>query len=221
MVNAVPREALEVLDVRHTVSGSELSLRLLGTERTVTLPALGPDAVERAVEQMQRHLDSGATLDEAVKALDVTEQPHRLTRRRAADGTLVLDDTDAVAPDDVRASFRVLADIGRTGLRTVAVVGGLQVAEADRLEEHDALGRIVVRLDIAQLVVIGHDARHLNMAANLEGSWNGESVLVDDAATAYDFVRATTGADTVMLVSGGAGRDDLRAFVTLMCEARA
>ena len=220
-MNAVPREALEALDVRHTVSGSELSLRLLGTERTVTLPALGPDAVERAVEQMQRHLDSGATLDEAVRALDVTEQPHRLTRRRAADGTLVLDDTDAVAPDDVRASFRVLADIGRTGLRTVAVVGGLQVAEADRLEEHDALGRIVVRLDIAQLVVIGHDARHLNMAANLEGSWNGESVLVDDAATAYDFVRATTGADTVMLVSGGAGRDDLRAFVTLMCEARA
>lgn len=220
-MNAVPSEALEVLDVRHTVSGSELSLRLLGTERTVTLPALGPDAVERAVEQMQRHLDSGATLDKAVRALDVTEQPHRLTRRRAADGTLVLDDTDAVAPDDVRASFRVLADLGRTGLRTVAVVGGLQVAEADRLEEHDALGRIVVRLDIAQLVVIGHDARHLNMAANLEGSWNGESVLVDDAATAYDFVRATTGADTVMLVSGGAGRDDLRAFVTLMCEARA
>ncbi|UYN84358.1 MAG: hypothetical protein KIT89_03975 [Microcella sp.] len=220
-MTTVPSPALEVLDVRHTLSGSALSLRLLGTELTVTLPALGPHVVERAIEQVQRHLDDGATLDEAVGALDITEQPHRLTRLRAPDGTLVLDDTDAVAPDDVRASFRVLADLGRSGLRTVAVVGGLQVAEADRLDEHDALGRIVVRLDIAQLVVIGHDARHLNMAANLEGSWNGESVLVDDAASAYDFVRATTGADTVMLVSGGAGSDALREFLTLMCEARA
>ena len=210
---------LEVLDIRHTVSGSTLMMRLHGAERTVTLPALGPVAIERALEQMHRHVENGDTLDDAISALDVAEQPHRMMRLHAPDGTLVLDDTDAVTPDDVRASFRVLADLGRAGLRTVAVIGGLQVDEADRLDEHDALGRIVVRLDIAQLVVIGHDARHLNMAANLEGSWNGESVLVDDAATAYDFVRATTGADTVMLVSGGANSDDLREFVGLMLGA--
>ena len=94
----------------------------------------------------------------------------------------------------------------------------MQVDERDRLDEHDAIGRIVVRLDISQLVVIGAGARHLYMAASLEGSWDGESVLFEDAVSAYDFVRATTGPNTVILVSGGTLRAELAQLVMVLRE---
>lgn len=192
-------------DVRHGPQGSTIDVRVGGETRVVELGALGTVVVQQAVDELEAALARGGSLDEAIAGVHLTDTPHRTQRLRTANNTLVLDDTGATGPSDVRASLRVLADLGRTGLRTVAVVGPLAVDERDRFDEHDALGRIVVRLDVRQLVVIGHDARHLQMAAGLEGSWNGESVLMEDVDTAYDFVRATSGEDAVILVSGGVG----------------
>lgn len=196
--------AVRVVDVVHAPEGSTLTIEVDSVTRDIALEGLGAVVVERAVTALDAAVAAGASLDEAVDRLPRGDVPRRTQRLDGIGGTLLLDDTDAVSPDEVRASLRVLADLGRSGLRTIAVVGPLQVDEHDRFDEHDALGRIVVRLDIAQLVVIGHDARHLFMAASLEGSWDGESVLFDDAASAYDFVRATTGTNTVILVSSGA-----------------
>lgn len=142
-------------------------------------------------------------------------RPHRLETHTWRGGILI-DDTAASTPVEVRSSLRVLAELGR-GARTIAVVGELDVADDDRLEAHDALGRIVVRLDISQLVVVGDGARHLHAAAGLEGSWDGESVLVSTPDTAYDFVRATSGEEAVMLITGGA-RCDLLSLVSRLRE---
>jgi UDP-N-acetylmuramoyl-tripeptide--D-alanyl-D-alanine ligase len=73
------------------------------------------------------------------------------------------------------------------------VLGPLAVESVDPIEirdEHDRIGRIVVRLNIKKLVVVGNDARHLFKAAELEGSWNGESVLCQSVTEAYDLLRA-------------------------------
>jgi UDP-N-acetylmuramoyl-tripeptide--D-alanyl-D-alanine ligase len=58
---------------------------------------------------------------------------------------------------------------------------------ASSQEEHDAVGRLVVRLDINQLLVVGEPAKPLHLGACLEGSWGEESVFVADneAATAW------------------------------------
>ncbi len=210
--------ALTVVDVVHTPDGSTVTVALDGLERSIPLGGLGPLVVERAVDALSAALEAGASLDEAALDLPLLDVPGRTQRLTGIDGALLLDDTHAASPEEVRGSLRVLADLGRSGLRTVAVIGPLQVAEHDRLDEHDALGRIVVRLDIAQLVVIGAGARHLYMAASLEGSWDGESVLFDDAASAYDFVRATTGPNTVILVSGGTLRAELAELVARLRE---
>lgn len=209
---------LQLVDVVHTPAGSTITVSFGGVERTAALDGLGPVVVDQAVEAVRAALAAGATLDDSVGGVHAVDVPHRTERLEGIAGTLLLDDTHAATPDEVRSSLRVLADLGRTGLRTVAVIGPLQVEERDRLDEHDALGRIVVRLDIAQLVVIGSDARHLYMAASLEGSWDGESVLFDDAASAYDFVRATTGPNTVILVSGGTHRAELAELVARLRE---
>jgi UDP-N-acetylmuramoyl-tripeptide--D-alanyl-D-alanine ligase len=55
------------------------------------------------------------------------------------------------------------------------------------VEEHDRIGRLVVRLGIGQLVVVGRGAMPIHQAATLEGSWDGESVYIEDVD---DAVRA-------------------------------
>ena len=67
-------------------------------------------------------------------------------------------------------------------------------------DEHDAIGRLAVRLDIAQLVVVGDGARPLHLGASLEGSWNGESVLVADTDEAIELVQGVVRPGDVVLV---------------------
>ena len=67
-------------------------------------------------------------------------------------------------------------------------------------EEHDRIGRLVVRLNIQKLIVVGHGARHIHNAAGLEGSWDGESMLVATADEAYDRIRDDLRVGDVVLV---------------------
>lgn len=115
----------------------------------------------------------------------------------------VLDESADNTPQGVLDSLKALAELAGDSRRSIAVLGPLVVASEDPIEirdEHDRIGRIVVRLNIKRLIVVGHDARHLFKAAELEGSWNGESVLVATEAEAYDLIRADIHGGEVVLV---------------------
>ena len=68
----------------------------------------------------------------------------------------------------------------RPDARTVAVLGEMRELGESSRDEHDALGRLAVRLDIHQLLVVGEPARPMHLGACLEGSWGEESVFVED-----------------------------------------
>ena len=48
----------------------------------------------------------------------------------------------------------------------------------DTVHEHDAIGRVVVRLNISRLIVVGAGARAMHTGAVMEGSWGDESMWV-------------------------------------------
>lgn len=50
--------------------------------------------------------------------------------------------------------------------------------------EHDAVGRLAVRLDVSRLVAVGAGARAVHTGAAHEGSWGEESLAVPDVAAA-------------------------------------
>ena len=85
-------------------------------------------------------------------------------------------------------------------VRSIAVLGEFESEPAGALEEHDYIGRLVVRLNINQLVAVGHAARHIQSAAGLEGSWDGESLIVGTPAEAYDLLRGQIRESDVVLV---------------------
>jgi UDP-N-acetylmuramoyl-tripeptide--D-alanyl-D-alanine ligase len=70
---------------------------------------------------------------------------------------------------------------------------------ASSRDEHDRVGRLAVRLDIGQLLVVGEEARPIHLGACLEGSWGEESVFVEDNQTAADWLREHLSAGDVVL----------------------
>lgn len=206
-------------DVIVSRDGTELHLRV-GAERAVLrIDAIGDPAVAAAIEAVDARLATGAPLAAGLDAAaGIRDVVRRCERRVSPAGVLVLDDRDAVTAADVRRSLQVVAGLTRgTDARSFVVAGELVTDTVDWFEEHDALGRVVVRLDIAQLVVVGQGARHLHNAAGLEGSWDGESLLVDTLDEAYAFLHARVRAGDVVLVTAG-GVTDLAPILDRLTE---
>jgi UDP-N-acetylmuramoyl-tripeptide--D-alanyl-D-alanine ligase len=117
-------------------------------------------------------------------------------------GVTVINDAYNASPDSMAAALKTLAQIAAPGQRTVAVLG--EMSELGELagEEHDRIGRLAVRLNIGQLIVVGPGARRIHLAAGLEGSWDGESMYVEDLDAAEAVVAGVLrSGDTVLVKS--------------------
>ncbi|MCW1249547.1 UDP-N-acetylmuramoyl-tripeptide--D-alanyl-D-alanine ligase [Acaricomes phytoseiuli] len=119
----------------------------------------------------------------------------RMERTDRPDGVTVINDAYNANPESMRAALRALAELGRDesgapARRTWAVLGPMYELGEDSVREHDALGQIVVRLNISRLVVVGADARPLHIGAINEGSWGDESVHLPDLESAYQLLGA-------------------------------
>lgn len=125
--------------------------------------------------------------------MEVTERPN---------GVVIVNDAYNASPESTRAALKALAAMGRAvpGRRTFAILG--QMAELGEASpaEHDAIGRLAVRLDISQLIAVGEPARLIAQGAALEGSWNGESRWVPDIDKALEMLRGELVTGDVVLV---------------------
>ncbi|AJT40714.1 UDP-N-acetylmuramoyl-tripeptide--D-alanyl-D-alanine ligase [Psychromicrobium lacuslunae] len=129
--------------------------------------------------------------------MELTERP---------DGVTVLNDAYNANPESMRAALRTLAELGRESgrptRRTWAVLGPMLELGEDSILEHNALGQVVVRLNISRLIVIGAEARAMHIGAINEGSWGDESIFVDDIEAAYEILeRELCSGDIVLFKS--------------------
>lgn len=175
-----------------------------GAERaSVSLRLVGEHHAGNAAAAAAVALSLGLRLDEVADSLRSATATSRGRMEVAdrADGVTVIDDAYNANPDSVRAALKALAAIGRgrPGSRTVAVLGEMRELGDAALAEHDAVGRLAVRLDIHQLLVVGAAAKPIHLGATLEGSWGEESVFVEDNAAATDWLRSHLAPGDVVL----------------------
>ncbi|MBN9142178.1 MAG: UDP-N-acetylmuramoyl-tripeptide--D-alanyl-D-alanine ligase [Micrococcales bacterium] len=210
-------------EVSTTIRGTEFTLVADGARIPVHLRILGEHHVMNALAALTVARELGVDLGRAVAALGTVPRAERwrmelLTRD---DDVVIVNDAYNASPDSTAAALKTLAQLGRDeGRRTVAVLGEMAELGEYAQEEHDRIGRLVVRLDIRQLVVVGDAARHIHAAAGLEGSWDGESMLVPDLDAAYDVLREQLRPGDLVLVksSNSAG---LRLLGDRLAEAGA
>ncbi|MEW2399111.1 UDP-N-acetylmuramoyl-tripeptide--D-alanyl-D-alanine ligase [Streptomyces sp. NPDC046862] len=176
----------------HTPSGaSDVTMRLYGEHHVSN--ALAAAAV--AHELGMSAAEIATALSEAGSLsrwrMEVTERP---------DGVTVVNDAYNANPESMRAALRALAAMGK-GRRTWAVLGKMAELGDEALAEHDAVGRLAVRLNVGKLVAVGgREASWLQLGAYNEGSWGEESVHVSDAQAAVDLLRSELRPGDVVLV---------------------
>ncbi|WP_380284741.1 UDP-N-acetylmuramoyl-tripeptide--D-alanyl-D-alanine ligase [Kitasatospora purpeofusca] len=172
----------------------------------VQLRLYGEHHVSNALAAAAVAMELGMTVDDTAEALS---QAGALSRWRMevvdrADGVTVVNDAYNANPDSMRAALRALISMGGRGperRRTWAVLGEMRELGEDSLAEHDAIGRLAVRLDVTKLVAVGgREAACMELGARNEGSWGEESVLVSDADAAVELLRSQLRPGDVVLV---------------------
>ncbi|WP_351228384.1 UDP-N-acetylmuramoyl-tripeptide--D-alanyl-D-alanine ligase [Streptomyces sp. NPDC002133] len=180
-----------------TPSGcSDVTLRLYGEHHVSNALAAAAVAHElgMSVDEIALALSEAGTLSRW--RMEVTERP---------DGVTVVNDAYNANPESMRAALRALVAMGTAaqanGGRTWAVLGQMAELGDESLAEHDAVGRLAVRLNVSKLVAVGgREASWLQLGAYNEGSWGEESVHVSDAQAAIDLLRRELRPGDVVLV---------------------
>ncbi len=183
--------------VLHTPTGcSDVTLRLYGEHHVSNALAAAAVAHElgMSVTEIAEALSVAGTLSRW--RMEVTERP---------DGVTVVNDAYNANPESMKAALRALAAMGKAaraeGGRTWAVLGQMAELGDASLAEHDAVGRLAVRLNVSKLVAVGgREASWLQLGAYNEGSWGEESVHVSDAQAAVDLLRSELRPGDVVLV---------------------
>ncbi|NUU19939.1 MAG: UDP-N-acetylmuramoyl-tripeptide--D-alanyl-D-alanine ligase [Streptomycetaceae bacterium] len=143
----------------------------------------------------------------------------RMEVTERADGVTVVNDAYNANPDSMRAALKALAAMAH-GRRTWAVLGEMRELGDASLAEHDAVGRLAVRLNISRLVAVGgREAAWMDIAAKNEGSWGEESVLVPDTQAAVDLLRSELCAGDIVLVKASRGAALERIALALLSDA--
>lgn len=123
----------------------------------------------------------------------------RMEAHELPNGVTVINDAYNANPESMRSALRALAIMGRHR-RTWAVLGEMRELGTESMVEHDAIGRLAVRLDISQLVAIGDAGKIMQMGAAQEGSWGDEATHVATAAEAVEYVTSRWQPGDVVLV---------------------
>lgn len=173
----------------------------------VALQLVGAHHVSNALAAATVVLRLGVPLPDVAKRLSEATalSPHRMAVTERPDGVTVIDDAYNANPDSMKAALRTLAVVSGRTRRSVAVLGEMLELGDSARAAHDEIGRLVVRLNIKQLVVVGQGAYHIHEGAMQEGSWGSESIFVPDIAAARELLDGSLESGDVVLVKSSLG----------------
>lgn len=198
-----PDAGYRASDLQLDINGTSFDIHWpTGEAQRITLQILGEHHVMNALAACAVADQLGvshASIKNALESMPLAER-WRMQLTNRADGVSIINDAYNASPDSTKAALQTLAQLGKSGRRTIAVLGEMAELGAFSREQHDAIGRIVVRLNIDQLVVVGEAAKLIHMGAEQEGSWGGESKYFDSIAEALAYVRGMLVAGDIVLV---------------------
>nr|WP_293694791.1 UDP-N-acetylmuramoyl-tripeptide--D-alanyl-D-alanine ligase [uncultured Agrococcus sp.] len=197
---------LRAADIETTLDGTTFTLfsddSVSAAGLPVTLGILGEHHVMNALAALAVTRALGLDLRRAADALAgmLRAERWRMELLRPASGAIVINDAYNSSPDSARAALQTLAHLGRSsGRRSWAVIGEMAELGDVAVEEHDRLGRLVVRYGIDKLIVVGQGAKAAHIAAEAESSFGQDTVYVESATEAQELL-STLGEHDLVLV---------------------
>lgn len=215
--NGQPYERyVAALNLRTTDAGCpEFTLRLPdGSEYEISSQLIGEHHVHNLLAAATIAYNSGISGEKIARALNkaAAASKWRMARTDRADGVTVINDAYNANPESMAAALRTLAQLGRTvdpatgqPHRTWAVLGAMLELGDASLEEHDRIGRLVVRMNISKLIAVGDETKPTYNAAHLEGSWGNEATWVKTPEEAEQILRAGVRPGDIVLFKSSNG----------------
>jgi UDP-N-acetylmuramoyl-tripeptide--D-alanyl-D-alanine ligase len=197
-------------EITTSISGTNFNLMVTGESHgKVALKILGEHQVMNALAALTVAKVLDLSLTTAISALEELKlaERWRMQLLPGPRGSLVINDAYNASPDSMRAALQTLATLGRQGHRTIAVLGEMAELGSESTRAHDEIGRLVVRLNIDQLFVVGQRAKLIHLGAMQEGSWDGESKFVESIDDALEQVRGLLGSGDIVLVKSSKSAD--------------
>lgn len=195
--------AVRASGIETSIEGTVFTLHLpCEKPREVAFRVIGEHHVSNALAAAAVAHTLGVDADTIVAGIEAVSRAERwrMELMGGARGVTVINDAYNASPDSTAAALRTLAQLGKEGARTVAVLGEMSELGEASGEEHDRIGLLVVRLGIERLVVVGEGAYRLHLAATAEGSWDGESVFVKSADEAFEYLQGDVQDNDTILV---------------------
>jgi UDP-N-acetylmuramoyl-tripeptide--D-alanyl-D-alanine ligase len=177
-------------------SESDVQLQLTGRHQVANAVAAAAAAVAVDVE-----------LDVVAAALTAAgpRSRWRMELHDRSDGVTVINDSYNANPDSMRAALTTLAELGRAGRHTWAVLGDMLELGETAAEEHTAIGRFAAQSGVEHLVAIGEFAVQITSAAVAAGLPSRRAVSVTDKADAAAVVASDLEPGDVVLVKASRG----------------
>jgi len=203
-----PDVEFSVSEISLSQSGTAFDLKWPdGESSKIHLGILGEHHITNAVAAATVGALLGVSRPQIIGALEAMNLAERWRMQKFVrpDGVTIINDAYNASPDSMKAALQTLAQLGKLGSRTIAVLGEMAELGQYSTQEHDAIGRLVVRLNINQLIVVGAGAKLIHMGASQEGSWDGESKFFPSIDQALEHLRGIlTHGDTVLVKSSKA-----------------
>ncbi|MCP8995632.1 UDP-N-acetylmuramoyl-tripeptide--D-alanyl-D-alanine ligase [Rothia sp. P3C3.S176] len=204
------------LNLRTTDAGCpEFTMRLPdGSEYEISSQLIGEHHVHNLLAAATIAYNSGISGEKIARALNkaAAASKWRMARTDRADGVTVINDAYNANPESMAAALRTLAQLGRTvdpatgqPHRTWAVLGAMLELGDASVEEHDRIGRLVVRMNISKLIAVGDETKPTYNAAHLEGSWGNEATWVKTPEEAEQILRAEVRPGDIVLFKSSNG----------------
>lgn len=177
-----------------------------GSTEHVDLQLVGEHHLTNALAALASCAAVGIEISQGAQELNTAQaiSPHRMAVTER-DGITIIDDSYNANPDSMRAALKALAVIAGRKRRTIAVLGEMLELGPDSRAHHDEIGRLVVRLNISLLVVVGQGASGFADGALQEGSWGDEVASVDTVEQAAALLEEELTAGDVVLLKSSNG----------------
>ncbi|WP_148574429.1 UDP-N-acetylmuramoyl-tripeptide--D-alanyl-D-alanine ligase [Nocardioides caldifontis] len=211
-------------DVRLDERGhASVVLQHAGERVPVALQLVGEHMAVNAAAAAAAALSVGVPLADAARSLSAvrTLSQWRMEVHERGDGVTVVNDAYNANPDSMAAALKALVAIGGGARarrrRTIAVLGEMKELGESGEAEHEAVGRLAVRLGVDRVVAVGAPARAIGEGARAEaGSGEERAVFVDDNEAAVALLRGELrDGDVVLLKASRGARLDLVAAAVL------
>jgi len=198
-----PDANTRIIDTEISLDGTIIKLEIGDSEvYTLSLAILGEHQAMNAAASLEVSAFLGLDRNQSFESLEGMElaERWRMQLTKSVEGVYVINDAYNASPDSMRAALQTLAVIGRSGHRTIAVLGSMAELGEISDQEHRSLGLLLVRYNIDKLVVVGDDAKILHLSATAEGSWDGESEFFGTVDAALVAIRGMLLPGDVVLV---------------------